>query len=169
MTVTTEPSNYINSQITKQTGARYLLTWRSGYVGSFSLHVRFDGAGIAGSPFQNIRVVDQSSDADKVSELYTTAEGQAIEVGAEAGMKTHFVIVPRSTGGQAVSDRTLRSNAKYVVRLGPSVASVGSSTSGYFTCPVAPSCPPDHQRLPQHSAWCCVAVSYTHLTLPTKA
>ena len=164
LTVTTEPSNYITSQITKQTEARYLLTWRSGYVGSFSLHVRFDGAGIAGSPFQNIRVVDQSSDADKVSELYTTAEGQAIEVGAEAGMKTHFVIVPRSTGGQAVSDRTLRSNAKYVVRLGPSVASVGSSTSGYFTCPVAPSCPPDHQRLPQHSAWCCVDHTDTEVT-----
>jgi len=170
LAVSTVPSNAATVQIVPLTTSAYELRWTSQVPGTFDLHITFDGEPIAGSPFRKVEVV-ASADADvkRPAEAYTTAEGQAVDMGAEAGKKTNFVIIPRSVGGRAVTDVTGRSNAKYRVHMGPSVGGVGSTPyTGYMVCPSAPDCEPEGQ-LPAfmgggRGAWCCVDHSNAEVT-----
>jgi len=161
LTVATVPSDVIVVEISEVTTAVLRLTWTSSVPGTFRMDIKLNNSHIARSPFAGITVAEAGSptQADK---RYTTAEGQAVEVGAVAGARTHFVVVPRSIGGRAVTDTSGRSNAKYVVRMGPSAAGVGgTSNDGYLTCPLAPACIEEADRL---GNWCCVDHTNTQQT-----
>ena len=101
--ITTPVGVLANMLITRETSAVYTLSWRSSVVGEFLLDILVNGTRIQGSPFQKLRVV--ASGQEKVPQTaYTSAEGNAVDAGAVAGVPTEFIIVPRSHGGRAVTD-----------------------------------------------------------------
>jgi hypothetical protein len=136
LTITTTPTGALSSvEISMISTGDYSVKWLSRVPGKFDMSIKFGGTHIVDSPFEDIQV-EASGQVNQPDKRYTSAEGQAIEVGAVAGRRTYFVLVPRSIGGRAVTDVSGRSNAKYVVRMGPSIAGFGgTSSSGVIECP----------------------------------